>query len=271
MSTTTPTVNGRQRLVKVPQDRPRTMITLAAAELRLQWREWGLLAFGLAFPPLLLLILAGVFAGDNGDVFRGMDGNDYYVVSYLAVPAASLALTGLPVQLAGYREHGVLKRFAVSGISAVEVVLAQAAVALLTMVVGAGIVLGVAAVNYGIPAPGELVTSLGVLLLGMLMLLTIGVALGLAVTSVRVANAVGLLVFFPVFLLGGGGPPPGVMPTGMRDIADMLPLTPVTSALRHSWLTGEPVAGDVRSMLLWWLAAALTVTVLAVSQRRSGR
>lgn len=246
----------------------RTLGALAATELRLHVREWGLLVFGLAFPPLMLLILAGVFAEES---FAGMQGNDFYVISYLAVPAASLGLTGLPVQVAGYREHGVLKRFAASGISSVAVVFAQAVATLLVMVVAAGIVLGVAAVTYGIPAPSTLTVSLAVLGLGMLMLLTIGVALGLATTSVRVANAVGLLVFFPTFLLGGGGPPLGVMPATMRDIADLLPLTPVTSALRHAWLTGEPVGADVRSILIWWSAAALAVAVLTARYLRTGR
>lgn len=70
-----------------------------------------MLVLAFAFPPLMFLVLAGVFAADQGSGFTGLNGDDFYVVSYLAVPAASLALTGLPVQLGGAgrrrpRHHG---------------------------------------------------------------------------------------------------------------------------------------------------------------------
>lgn len=246
--------------------RSTTAVTLS--ELRLNTREWGLLVLGFAFPPLMFLVLAGVFAKDSGAGFDGLNGADFYVVSYLAVPAASLALTGLPVQLAAHRERGVLRRYAASGIRPLQVVSAQAVVGLLTMALGALVVLGVAAATRDVPEARHLWPALGVLGLGMLMLLTLGIAIGLATTSVRVANAVGLLVFFPVFLLGGGGPPPGVMPQGMQDVADLLPLTPVTSGMREAWLSGAPVGDDVRTILVWLAIAALAVIGLALRGRR---
>lgn len=241
--------------------------TLAATEARLQLREWGLLVFAFAFPPLMLLVLAGVFAGEDR-AFGGIDGSAFYVVGYLAVPAASIALTGLPVQVAAYRERGVLRRYAASGVSTLHVLLAQAAVALGTMLLGAGVVLAVAAATHGVPAVTDPGRALGVLVLGQLMLLTLGIALGLVFRSVRIANAVGMLVFFPVFLLGGGGPPPGVMPDTMQDIADLLPLTPVTAGLRDAWLTGAAVGDDVTRILAWWVVALAVVVGLGIRGHR---
>lgn len=249
----------------------RSMSAITLSELWLSTREFGMLVLAFAFPPLMFLVLAGIFASDSGDGFAGLNGADFYVVSYLAVPAASLALTGLPVQLAAYRERGVLRRYAASGIRPLQVVSAQAVVGLVAMALGAVVVLGVAAVSHGIPGAQNLWAALGVLALGMVMLLTIGIALGLATTSVRVANAVGLLVFFPVFLLGGGGPPPGVMPQAMQDVAGLLPLTPVTSGLRAAWLSGAPIGADVRTILVWWVLAAAAVLGLASRGRRTPR
>jgi ABC-2 type transport system permease protein len=247
----------------------RTTGAITLSELRLNTREWGVLVLGFAFPPLMFLVLSGVFASDDGAGFAGINGASFYVVSYLAVPAASLALTGLPVQLAAHRERGVLKRYAASGVRPLQVVSAQAVVGLVTMVLGALVVLGVAAATRDIPEPRHLWPALGVLAIGMLMLLTLGIAIGLATTSVRVANAVGLLVFFPVFLLGGGGPPPGVMPEGMQDVADLLPLTPVTRGMRDAWLSGAGVGDDVRTILVWWAVGAAAVVALALRGRRA--
>ena len=46
----------------------------------------------------------------------------------------------------------------------------------------------------------------------------------------------GLLLFFPSFLLGVGGPPPNVMGTVLKDISQVLPLAMVTNAVRDPWL-----------------------------------
>jgi ABC-2 type transport system permease protein len=77
---------------------------------------------------------------------------------------------------------------------------------------------------------------------------------------VRVANAAGLLLFFPMFILGGGGPPATVMPSRMRDIAELLPLTHLTGALRAAWLHGQVAVTD-----LWWLAGWMAVGLVLVA------
>jgi ABC-2 type transport system permease protein len=238
------------------------MVALAGTELRLYFREWGMLVFAFVLPPLMMLVLAGVFASDGYDsVFGATDGTDFYIASYLGVPLASVALTGLPVMLAGYRELGVLRRFAASGIGARAVVSAQAVVCLASVLLGAVAVVVVAAPVYGLPAVQHPPALLAVLLLGAATLLTMGVSLGLAVRSVRVANSVGMLFFFPMFILGGGGPPEGVMTGAMRDIADVLPLSHVTRGLRDAWLFGSGVGQELR-WLAGWLAVSLALLAL---------
>jgi ABC-2 type transport system permease protein len=74
------------------------------------------------------------------------------------------------------------------------------------------------------------------LLLGALAFTTIGLLIGSLVPNARAAQGLGLLAFFPSFLVGGGGPPPAVMSDGMRRVSDLLPLTHVTDAIREPWL-----------------------------------
>jgi ABC-2 type transport system permease protein len=45
-----------------------------------------------------------------------------------------------------------------------------------------------------------------------------------------------MMLFFPMWILSGAGPPPSVMTEGMRQVADYLPLTYVAEALQHPWL-----------------------------------
>lgn len=87
--------------------------------------------------------------------------------------------------------------------------------------------------------------------------------LGTLLPSARAAQAVGLILFFPSFLLGAGGPPPRAFPQAMRSIADLLPLTQVTDAIRDPWLG----LGTASTSLT--VVAVLAVAGTAVAARRA--
>ena len=72
--------------------------------------------------------------------------------------------------------------------------------------------------------------------LGAVAFVSLGVLLGSVLPSARAAQAVGLLLFFPSFLLGAGGPPPHVMGSVVKQVAGPLPLTLLTNAVRAPWL-----------------------------------
>ncbi len=238
----------------------RTLTTLTRTELRLLTREWAAMLFAFAFPALMLVVLAGVF-GDLPDPegFGAAIPSEHYVASYIAIPLGALALVGLPVMLASYRERDVLRRFAAFGVPAGAVVAAQAVVSALLVLAGVAVVLLVAAPTYGIPIPADPVTVVAGFVLGTVTMLTIGVALGLAASTARAAQAIGLLLFFPSFLLGVGGPPPEVMSEPLREVADKLPLALANQAVREPWLG----LGDANGSLVAVTAIAVVATALA--------
>lgn len=246
-----------------------TLTTLTSLESRLMVREWAPMLFAFVFPPMMMLVLAGVFAGEGGTEYGGADATDYYIAAYLAVPLAALSLIGLPTALASYQERGVVRRFAASGIALGSVVGAQVLVTAGLVVLGAGLVLGVAAPIYGLPELHGADRVVAAFALGTATMLSVGVVLGLLARTARSAQALGLLVFMPMWLLGGGGPPQGVMTDAMRQVADLLPMTHITVALRDSWLG----VGDTDTAFLLtgiWLVGALAVAGFLV-HRRSDR
>lgn len=246
-----------------------TLTTVTALEARLMVREWAPMLFAFVFPPMMMLVLAGVFAGEGGAAYGGADATDYYIAAYLGVPLAALSLIGLPTALAGYRERGVIRRFEASGIPLGSVVGAQALVTAGLVVLGAGLVLGLAAPIYGLPElhDGGAV-ALG-FVLGTAAMLSLGVVLGLLARTARSAQALGLLVFMPMWLLGGGGPPPSVMTGAMQRIADVLPMSHITVALRDNWL-GIGGTGTAFVVTGAWLVGGLAVAGFLV-RWRSGR
>jgi ABC-2 type transport system permease protein len=227
---------------------------LAATEARLLTRDWTVVVFAFVFPAFVMLVLAGVFGNEPDEGYANRRPDDYYVAASIGVVLTALALVGLPVALASYRERGVLRRFEAFGVSAARVVSAQAVVTAGLVLLGAVIVLAVAAPTYGIPEvqrPGQ--TLLG-LASGTITLLLLGTAIGLAAPTARAAQAFGLLAFFPLYLLGGGGPPKGAMTDSMQTLSDLLP-SPIT-AISDPWL-GVSDAGAQLAALAAWSAVAL--------------
>lgn len=238
----------------------RTLAAVTSLEARLLVREWGTMLFAFVFPPMMMLVLAGVFANDGGEEYGGAaDATDYYIAAYLAVPLAALALIGLPTVLAGYRERGVIRRFEASGLSLASIVGAQALVTTGLVALGAGLVVGLAAPVYGLPEEMHDPVGVGLALaLGTAAMLSLGAVLGLVAPTARSAQALGLLLFMPMWLLGGGGPPPEVMTEPMRAVSDVLPMTHVTSAIRDAWLGTGDTGTALLTTLGWTVGGLLT-------------
>ena len=242
-------------------------LTLARTEARLLTREWATMVFAFVFPPITMLVIAGSFGDQPDDGFGNLIPTEFYVTGYFGIPIAAIALIGIPVILASYRERDVLRRFAAFGVPTKSVVGAQVLVGAGLVVVAALTVLAVAAPTYGIPAlqrPVEVVIGFAA---GTVTLLTLGAAIGMLVKSARSAQAIGLMAFIPMFLLSGGGPPPDVMSAPMRRIADVLPLTHAISAIRDPWLDDGSIVPHVAVLGVWFVVGLAGTAALI---RREG-
>ena len=113
------------------------------------------------------------------------------------------------------------------------------------------------------PSTHQLARVVAGVVLGSVAFVSLGVLLGTVLPSARSAQAVGMVLFFPSFLLGAGGPPPNAMGSALRTIADYLPLTRVTDAVRGPWLG----TGSATGSLL--VVALLAVAATALAVRRS--
>ncbi len=135
----------------------RGYLAMARAEFRLFRREPFSIVFVLAFPLMMMALLSAVFGNDQADardvengmlIWRGVTPADYYTAASVAVIVAALGLMTIPINLAGYRERGILRRFRASSVSASTLVSAQLTLALLTFVAGAMLMGFVAWIAY---------------------------------------------------------------------------------------------------------------------------
>jgi ABC-2 type transport system permease protein len=233
------------------------------AEFTLTLRDPLVLTFVLVFPIVTMLIIGGAFGTEPDVAFAGQNPSHWYVASYFTVVIAATGLVMLPVHLASYRERGVLRRFAAAGFPRWSFAIAELVLGLVTIAVAGVLLLAVAAPVYGIPAVHDLGRVVLGLLFGSIGFVSIGVLLGTLLPSARAAQAVGLMLFFPSFLLGAGGPPPHVMGAVLRHVGDALPLTWVTTSIRQPWLGIGTPTGTLVEVI------ALAVVATAVAARRA--
>lgn len=240
---------------------------LTATELVLFVREPVTVIFTLALPLMVLYILNGVFGADapasGGDaggaddfvVYRGFDAADWYTPAYVALAVAGFALIALPAHMVEYRDTGVLRRFQASGVQRGAVLASQTLVALVISTIGAGLLLAAALLFTGASPPNDIALFAAAYAMGAVSVTLVGVMLGTVLPTARAAQAVGLLLWFVFLFLSGSGPPPEVLPEGLRTVGEWLPLTPIVQVLQEPWLTGE------------WLAreALVTAAIGAVS------
>jgi ABC-2 type transport system permease protein len=246
----------------------RTLAKLTWVEVKLFAREPIAVVFAFAFPLVVLLVLAGVF-GEPDTALGGFSGIDYYVPGYLAVVIASVGLIGLPVHLASLRERGVLRRLRASSVPMASVLTAQTAVHVAMAALGGAVLLATASLVYDVHAPSSVAgVALG-FAVGALSFVALGLLLGSLAPTARAAQAIGLVLFFPMWLLSGAGPPRGVMTEAMRQLSDVLPLTRVVTAIQEPWLgTGSNLSELVGLSVLF--AAAVALTAWTNSEGRPG-
>jgi ABC-2 type transport system permease protein len=247
----------------------RTLAKLVWVEVKLFVREPIAVVFAFAFPLVVLLVLAGVFGSNPDADFGGVAGIDYYVPGYLAVVIASIGLIGLPVHLASLRERGVLRRLRASSVPMAGVFGAQTVVHVAMAVLGGALLLVAASLVYDVHAPASVA---GVALgfgVGALSFVALGLLLGSLAPTARAAQAIGLVLFFPMWLLSGAGPPRGVMTQTMRQLSDLLPLTRVVTAIQEPWLgTGSNLSELLVLSVL--LAAAVALTAWTNTEGAAG-
>ena len=244
----------------------RNALRLALVEVRLLTREPMVIVGLIGFPLVTVLILAGVFGQSPDPEFAGVVPSEHYLVGYIGVVLAALGLVTIPVHLSTHRELGVLRRFRASGIGGGVMVCAEITLGVVLGTVAAAVVLTVGVAVYGLSMPVHPLTVVVWYVTGLACFIAIGVALGTLIRSGSSASALGNLIFIPMFLLGGGGPPRAVMTSPMQKLSDALPLTHVIGGLRQGWLgtTDDPHA-------IWWPLLVAVVAVFGATRIARGR
>ncbi len=210
-------------------------------DVRLAYRRPGALIAGFGIPVLLMVIFGElpafheIVAG-----FGGFDIYDAYVPTLAMFALAMIALLGLPMPLASYRELGVLRRLSTTPVPRSWLLASQGVVQLGVAVVALVILFTVSITAFGTPAPvsiGGMLLSLALCVAG---LFPIGLLVAAVAKTANAASIIGRIAFFPMIFFAGLWLPRALMPHWLLDISNFTPLGAADGALQTSMLTGFP-------------------------------
>jgi ABC-2 type transport system permease protein len=244
----------------------RGYLALTASELRLFLREPFAVIFVLVFPLMMMLLLAAVFGNDADEaqamengilVWRGVVPTDYYTTASIAVVIAAVGVLTIPGQLAGYREQGILRRFEASSVPAWTVLASQLTVALVMVVAGALVMTVSSWLIYDTTLPQDPLGVAVAILLGTLCFSALGALLAVFIRTSRAAQGIGLLLFLGMWLIAGTAPPRAVLPSGLRDFGELLPLTHIVIAIQDAWFGFGWAMTDLAIIAAITIAAAV--------------
>jgi len=215
-------------------------------EARLTWRRPVALIAGVGIPVLLLVIFGELPSFHQATAaLGGYTAFDLYVPVLIAFSLAMLALLGLPMPIASYRELGVLRRLSTTPVPPSWLLAAQGVVQLCLALASLVIIFVTSVAAFGAPAPKSpagLILSVAVSVAG---LFPIGLAITAIARTANGASVIGRLAFFPLMFFAGLWLPRALMPNLLVDISNYTPLGAAVQAIQASILQGFPPAAPL--------------------------
>lgn len=234
--------------------------TLLKTEIRLSLRGMDMFIFAICMPIVVVVILGALFG--NKPAFEGAEytflEQSFGAVSTIAICAGGVM--GLPLVVSDYRSRKILKRFKVTPTSPALILVVQVVIYTLYSIASLILVYMISTLFFGYHLRGSWPQFLGAYLLVMLSMFSIGLLVGGLAPNTKIAGVAASLLYFPMLIFSGATLPYEVMPAGLQNAADMLPLTQGIKLLKAASL-GLPIDSVLIPTIVMIVIAAICVTI----------
>jgi len=158
---------------------------------------------------------------------------DFLVPGLLAFMVLQLSIAGSGFNVVEYKRKGILKRLFVTPLRPIEFVASLVGARLVVVLVQITLLLAVAELIFDISIEGSPVLIYLFVILGSILFLSLGFALGGIAKTQSAIMAFGNLVIFPQVFLASVFFPLEALPEWLRPLAALLPLSFVADAIRR--------------------------------------
>ena len=236
---------------------------MSITEFRLSIRNFVYMFFAFVFPPMMLLLFGGIYGNDPTPFYNGHGAVDVLTPAYIAMILAVSGIMGLPMQLAEYRQHKVLKRFKATPISSGTIMIPHFIVNSVLCIIGTFILMIVGKLVFNLHFAGNVFYFIAAYVLSMMAIFSIGFLIAAVAPNNRAASAIAYLVYFPMLFLSGATMPLQLMPKVIVNLSHFIPLTYCVEILQGTWM-GDPLSNFGTVILI---LTAISIVCTGVSIR----
>ena len=214
----------------------KSFMTLFKNELKLNIRNMNMVIFAVIMP-LVVMIILGIIYGTK----PAADDAEYTFLeqSFGALCTISICaggLMGLPLVVAEYRERKILKRFQVTPVSPLKLLLVELSIYVVYCIVSMITLIPAAMLIWDVRIKGSLIAFLGSCLLTMISTLSIGMMVGGVAKNSKSTSVIACILYFPMLIFSGTTLPFEVMPPAMKRIMSVFPLTQGIELMKSAFL-----------------------------------
>lgn len=244
----------------------KTFFTLLKNELKMSIRGMDMLIFAVIMPIIVLVILGVVFGGKPA--FEGAEYN-FLEQSFGALVSISICaggVMGLPLVISDYRAKCILKRYQVTPIKPIMILLVEVTMYIIYAVCSLVSLFVTATFCFEFRFLGNIGIFLVGYLLVMISIFSIGMMVGGIAKDSKIAGVIASILYFPMLIFSGATLPYEVMPETMQKVADILPLTQGIKILKNATL-GLPIE-NVVGAVIFMISIAVVCSVISIKYFR---
>lgn len=235
--------------------------TLLKNELKLNIRNMNMVIFAVIMPLIVLIILGFIYGtkpAADGTAYTFME-QSFGALCCISICAGGLM--GLPLVVSEYRERKILKRFQVTPISPVKLLLVEFLIYVIYCIVSMLTLFLAAMLFWKIKIHGSFLLFLGSWLLTVVSTLSIGLLVGGIAKNMKSASVIACILYFPMLIFSGATLPFEVMPIIMQKIIGILPLTQGMQLMKAAFL-GIPLENALLPVIIM---SAVTLICFGIS------
>ncbi len=219
-------------------------LALIRLNLRLAVRERSVLFFNYVFP-LIFFFAFGQFLGsgsaDAGAMLR-------LVPMVIVIGILGSGLFGAGIRAVMERESGILRRYKVTPISPVPILVASMVTGWLLYLPSAAMVILLAHFAHGMPLPSRPLSLFLLVSIGCFSFRAMGLIVASVANSVAESNVLIQILYMPMLFLSGATIPVSSLPGTAQIVAQFLPASYLNTGIQHVMLRSQGLAANLESV-----------------------
>ena len=213
-------------------------LALFKSNLRLTLRDRGVLFFNYLFPLIFFFAFAELFHAGVGS------GIAYFVSTVLVMGILGNGLWGAGMRAVQEREANILRRFKVTPINPLPILLAAMVSGWLLFLPTVMVTIGLAHFMYRMPLPANWFSLLCMVTLGVCSMRSIGLILAAVTNTMAEATIAIQVVYMPMLFLSGATVPSATLPEWAQTFAQFMPASYMVTAMQGIFFRNQNLADN---------------------------